>query len=55
MGYEHVSHHSQAISTGRLTTFSGGHAPSFLYRIIADHYRAEDTELDPQQEDDAVI
>lgn len=24
----------------------GGHAPTYLYRIIADHYRAEDTELD---------
>ncbi len=24
----------------------GGHAPTYLYRIIADHYRAEDIELD---------
>lgn len=24
----------------------GGHAPSYLYRIIADHYRKEDIELD---------
>lgn len=23
----------------------GGHAPSFLYRIVADHYRSEDTHL----------
>lgn len=25
--------------------FRGGHAPTYLYRIIADHYRAEDVEL----------
>lgn len=24
----------------------GGHAPTYLYRIVADHYRAEDIELD---------
>lgn len=24
----------------------GGHAPSYLYRIVADHYRPEDTRLD---------
>ena len=23
----------------------GGHAPSYLYRIVADHYRTEDTNL----------
>ena len=26
--------------------FRGGHAPTYLYRIVADHYRAEDIELD---------
>lgn len=25
--------------------FRGGHAPSYLYRIVADHYRAEDISL----------
>lgn len=34
-----------AISTNRS---SGGHAPSFMYRIIADHYRAEDTDLESE-------
>jgi hypothetical protein len=24
---------------------SGGHAPSYLYRIVADHYRSEDISL----------
>jgi translation initiation factor eIF-2B subunit beta len=24
---------------------SGGHAPSYLYRIVADHYRSEDITL----------
>ena len=24
---------------------SGGHAPSFLYRIVADHYRTDDVVL----------
>ncbi len=23
----------------------GGHAPSYLYRIVSDHYRSEDTHL----------
>ena len=23
----------------------GGHAPSYLYRIVSDHYRTEDTNL----------
>jgi translation initiation factor eIF-2B subunit beta len=23
----------------------GGHAPSYLYRIVADHYRSEDITL----------
>lgn len=23
----------------------GGHAPSYLYRIVADHYRVEDIDL----------
>lgn len=23
----------------------GGHAPSYLYRIVSDHYRSEDTNL----------
>lgn len=24
----------------------GGHAPSYLYRIVADHYRSEDVEFE---------
>lgn len=27
------------------TFYSGAHAPSFMYRIVADHYRQEDVEL----------
>ena len=28
---------------------SGGHAPSYLYRIVSDHYRSEDNRLEPYQ------
>ncbi|KAL8914411.1 MAG: hypothetical protein Q9171_000916 [Xanthocarpia ochracea] len=38
----HLSFHREF---GADTTFRGGHAPSYLYRIVADHYRSEDMHL----------
>ena len=38
--------HRKSVRSKPLTLFlSGGYAPSSLYRILADHYRAEDLEL----------
>lgn len=34
------------LMTGNMAnSYSGGHAPSYLYRIVADHYRSEDITL----------
>jgi len=35
----------ETLSIQLTVLLSGGHAPSYLYRIVADHYRAEDINL----------
>lgn len=39
--YDHVA----ADLVDLYITNLGGHAPSYLYRIVADHYRVEDIDL----------
>lgn len=40
-----VFDHVEAELVDLYITNLGGHAPSYLYRIVADHYRVEDVDL----------